>query len=120
MNDTTEHSVTLRLPTTVEITIAPMAIVRWLKANGWKEFASSRDRIVIFRTADDRNGVSFPIDPMYGDIKRRIVEAISDLAEASDVEPHVMAARIIAADDARCGEESERRFASGMPDEEST
>jgi hypothetical protein len=96
-DDANEIRVTLRLPTVVDVEIAPMAIVRWLIANRWNRCHSRHDGIAIFRMGDDWE-VSFPVDPTYSDIKRRVIEAIQRLAAIANVEPHVMAARIIAAD----------------------
>lgn len=98
MSEAIEARVTLRLPTVMDVEIAPMAIVRWLKANGWRELESKRDGVVMFDKRAGRDGVVFATDPTYADCDRRLADAIQRLAGIERVAPHVMAERIIAAD----------------------
>ena len=100
-DDTTEHSVTLRLPTTVEITIRPVAIVRWLRANGWTDgprWSTDAVGIMRFVCVEGRGVIIMTLDSAHPYVCDYATVAVRRLAEVANVEPHVMAARIVAAD----------------------
>lgn len=100
MTAATERRITLRLPTTVDVEIAPMAIVRWLRANGWREIKGQRADVVIFRIGAGRGftEVSFTLDNEDGNTCEYLAEAIQRIATRANVDPCVMADQIAAAD----------------------